>query len=102
MAKLKSRDMLVVLTDDDGNDVEHQVTLRLVDQVRAELEGKANGIDAVKMPLHLQGLFAWAACTRLGLFTGRWQAFLEACASVEDVADSEVDVPPTTPPAPSA
>lgn len=101
MARIKTRTLVVQLDDGQGGDVvEHDVQLRLVDQTRAELEGKRHGIDVVKHPLHLQGLFAWAACTRLGLFTGKWPEFQDVCVSIEDGVDQ--DVPPTETAASSA
>lgn len=94
MSNVKSRTLRVVM-EEDGAEVEHVVELRLADQLRAELEGKAHGIQAVQNPIHLQSLFAWACLVRLELFKGRFAAFRDACLEVSDVQETDVD--PTQP-----
>lgn len=93
---IKNRDMVVTMDPSDGGEAgQFTVQLRLGDQMRAELEAKRMGLKGTDMPIHLQGLFAWASMVRSGNFDGKSRAFIDACVSVEDVKDSGETVDPT-------
>lgn len=50
------------------------ITVTHGDELRAELEGSRRGVP-VTLPLALTSLMLWAACVRLGHFTGRYDEF---------------------------
>lgn len=103
MAKLKTRDLTVGMDESEhGAAGTYTVTLRMADQLHAELEGKRQGLgEPHRHPLHLQALFAWAAMRREGHFTGKFQEFKAACAFTEDPEADDEDagdeVDPTVP-----
>lgn len=99
---MKHQQFTVAMADPDGGEpTEHVVTIILVDQLRAELDGKKYGIDS-KLKMHTAALWAWAAMTRLELYKGKFGEFQSACLGLElyapdGPADSGVDVDPTQP-----
>lgn len=101
---VRNRNIIVGMDESPhGSAGEYTVTLRMGDQLRAELEGKRQGLaEPHKNPLHLQALFAWAAMVREGHFTGKFGEFKTACAFTEDESEDEdagTPVDPTDQPA---
>lgn len=63
--------------DDPDHAVEHTVTIRHADQLRAELEGPRNAIPGMDVaPMHGITLWIWAALVRTGAVDDPFQAFL--------------------------
>lgn len=96
--------MVVVMDGTErGEAGEFTVTVRVGDQLRAELEGKRMGIaEVVRSPIHLQVLIAWAAMVREGNYSGKFAQFREDCCDTYDHEDDAGpdggdDVDPTTP-----
>lgn len=77
MTELALPRMRVAINVDDqaGSHVaQWDITIRHADQLRAELEAGQYGIRR-EHAFHLADLWAWAACVRLGLFTGKFKEF---------------------------
>lgn len=95
--------------------VEHIVVVRHADRLRAESLAKGLGLASASIAEQVwkwQGLWAWCALTRLGLYKGKFQVFENELAEIDPDIDTddkgqpvaapvEADVPgPTTPAAP--
>lgn len=104
MSQVKNRRMVVVMdASTHGEAGEFTVTLRMGDQLRAELEGKRMGLaEPHKNPMHLQALFAWASMNREGHFAGKFADFREACAYVQDDDEGNEDAGTPVDPTPPA
>lgn len=87
----------VLLDDPDapGSDQEIRVEVRGSDQLRAELEGKRQGVE-IKDAMHSTYLWAWAAATREGKVDPKmtFRDFMVRCVTVE-ADDQEEPVDPT-------
>lgn len=81
---------------DDQEPAEHEVQVKHVDRLKAELELNRLGIEAMSAPMHLTTAWAWAALKRDGGYDKPLAKFLAGdCADVEQLDDDE-EVPPTT------
>lgn len=106
MSGINTRRLVVAMDETERSEGgEFTVTLRIADQLRAELEGKKLGFSEVHHnPLHLQALFAWACMVREGHYTGKFADFRNDCIAVSDHKDDDPTDPdagepvdPTTP-----
>lgn len=84
----------------DGS--EHVVEVVHADQLRAELEAPRHMIpvNPGQLPLATTTLWLWAACSRLGITTAKFQAFkgeLVAVNRVDDDVAPDQPVDPTQP-----
>lgn len=82
---------LVYLQDPNEQVTEHQVTVRHVDMLRGELENARQGNpDGAK--LNLVTCWVWAACMRLGLYSGPYDRFRDQdLVGLEDDGKETVD-----------
>lgn len=91
--------------DPDTADPEYvaAVTITNRDQLVAENQSRANGVDARNQPFHVTNLWIWAACVRLGLTADKFQPFtrrLEYAPIKPDAMDPAGDEPDPTLPDP--
>lgn len=94
---LKRKTLRVYLTPPtpEAEPLEHVVTITLADQLRGEFEAKKQGIP-LDAPINLTTVFAWCAMTRLGLYTGQYQEFINGGCLDYHNEDTETDaVDPT-------
>lgn len=97
-----------VLLDTDAGVVEHRLSIRHGDRLRAELEAPRHvpaNLSTKQSAFHLMTLWCWAAAVREGIFTGKFTDFATACALIEPVKDDDQEdavVPPTQPGPPTA
>lgn len=86
-------------TDPDGS-IEHQVEVRAVDMLTAEIQGKALPGVELTDGMHTMHLSAWAALCREDKYKGGFKRFMSECITVQSEKDDEVTVDPTQPAAP--
>lgn len=90
----------VYLNSTDPEPVRHTVQITHQDQLRAERELAALGIDVRKRPLAMTTGWCWAALCRIEAYAGPFKRFSDTdCAGVEEPETGEVsgDVDPTQP-----
>lgn len=91
---------LVYLQDPNENITEHAVTVRHVDMLRGELENSRQG-NPDSARLNLVTCWCWAACMRLGIYSGPFESFRDRdLVGLEDGGTETVD--PTQPGTPGA
>lgn len=87
---------LTVLLDQDGTDVELEVSTMLADQMRAELEVKKRGLELQQSPVHFLSAMAWCALARTGQITDKFEDFAGRCYQVSK-NEEDPDVDPSQP-----
>lgn len=88
----------------DGTEVEHEIEVWAVDEMRAELEARRSGLHGIVVDAstkvatdvgdqrNREALEVWAALTRLGLYDDKAIVFRrEHCIGVEEIKAEPVD-----------
>lgn len=66
-----------------------RVTIRPIDQIRAEREGKQRGLSLKADPIHFSALWCWAAMTREGVYSGEFRQWLDECLAFDGVDEAK-------------
>jgi hypothetical protein len=87
----------VLVANGDQEPVEHTVTIRHGDQLRAELEAPRHGLPSMEhAPMHATTLWVWCALVREGLYAGKARDFINGdCLGLEAARDDEGGFPGT-------
>lgn len=85
----------VELATPDGTVVHDQVRVIYADRLQYEKSAKARNWNVQASPMFGAGFLAWAALTRLGLYSGTWEEFLDQVVDVTLAEPEDGEADPT-------